>query len=107
MRLSRGVVSDAGHLAAASRTEISFDLDRLSLIEGASADVAARSGEEYELLVTGPSTIDAREFERKFGIPLTAIGAVSLVGPDGPGVVTRIAGTRVPAPKGHDHFSAS
>ena len=104
--ISDGVVSDAGHLAAASRKEISIDLDRLPLIDGASADVAARSGEEYELLVTGPSTIDAREFEREFGIPLTLIGMVGRAGADGPGVVTRVDGARVPSPKGHDHFTA-
>ena len=103
--ISDGVVSDAGHLAAASRTQISIDLDRLPLMDGASPDVAARSGEEYELLVTGPSTIDAREFEREFGIPLTVIGTVGNAGADGPGVVTRVGGASVPAPKGHDHFS--
>ena len=104
--ISDGVVSDAGHLAAASHKQISIDLDRLPLIDGASPDVAARSGEEYELLVTGPSTINVREFEREFGIPLTAIGAVGEVGANGPGVVTRVDGARVPSPKGHDHFTA-
>ena len=104
--ISDGVVSDAGHLAAASRKEISIDLDRLPLIDGASAEDAARSGEEYELLVTGPSTIDAREFEREFGIPLTRIGIVGTAGANGPGVVTRVDGARVPSPKGHDHFTA-
>ena len=103
--ISDGVVSDAGHLAAASRKQISIDLDRVPLFDGASVDVAARSGEEYELLVTGPSTIDARAFEREFRIPLTRIGVVGNAGADGPGVVTRIAGAVVPAPKGHDHFS--
>lgn len=105
--ISDGIVSDAGHLAAASSKEILIDLDRLPLIHGASPEVAARSGEEYELLVTGPSTINVREFEREFGIPLTMIGMVGKVGADGPSVVTRVAGAPVPAPKGHDHFSAS
>jgi thiamine-monophosphate kinase len=104
--ISDGVVADAAHIAAASRTRLIIDIDRLPLIGGATSIDAARSGEEYELLVAGPDTIDAMAFEQKFGVPLTVVGRVDVAGPEGPHVVSRDGGREVPAPHGHDHFDA-
>lgn len=102
---SDGVAADASHLAAASGTRIVLVLDLLPLVEGATARDAATSGEEYELIVTAPATLDHAAFEREFGIPLTAIGHVELAGPAGPGVEAYSAAQRVPLPRGHSHFS--
>ena len=121
--VSDGLAADARHLAAASGVRLLLDLDRLPVHEeldprtGAwSADErqahpaavlldAARSGEEYELLVTAPGQIDAAEFAARFGIRLTEIGRVEEAGELGAGVETRIAGERVDPPAGHDHLS--
>lgn len=99
--VSDGVVADARHLAAASGRQIEIHLDRLPLLAGVSSAEAARSGEEYELLVAAPR-LDAPAFTAAFGLPLTEIGAVV----DGdPGVTTLEHGARVAAIGGHDHFS--
>jgi thiamine monophosphate kinase len=65
---------------------------------------AAASGEEYELLVGAPPGLglDAGEFERTFGIPLTAIGRAV---PREAGVVFRRGAERVAKPRGYDHLS--
>jgi thiamine-monophosphate kinase len=102
---SDGVTADTAHLAAASRVRIALHLDRLPLVAGASDEDAARSGEEYELIVTAPATLDSAAFEREFGIALTAIGRVERVGAEGPGLSTFRGGSSVMAPKGHDHFA--
>ncbi len=102
---SDGVTADTAHLAAASRVRIALHLDRLPLVTGASDEDAARSGEEYELIVTAPETLDAVAFEREFGIPLTAIGRVERVGAEGPGLSTFRGGSNVMTPMGHDHFA--
>jgi thiamine-monophosphate kinase len=102
---SDGIASDASHLAAASGVRIVLELDRLPRMPGATADEAARSGEEYELVVTGPGTLDHRGFEREFGVPLTAIGSVEAAGTEGAGVTALDGGQRVPLPHGHSHFS--
>jgi thiamine-monophosphate kinase len=102
---SDGVAADASHLAAASGVSITLDLNRLPTIEGATAGDAARSGEEYELIVTAPPTLDSASFEREFGIPLTAIGRVEPAGAEGAGVTAMEGGRRVPLPRGHSHFS--
>jgi thiamine-monophosphate kinase len=102
---SDGAAADASHLAAASFVRITLDLDRLPTIEGASAGDAARSGEEYELILTAPPTLDTAAFEREFGIQLTAIGRVEEAGGEGAGVIAQDAGKRVPLPRGHSHFS--
>lgn len=99
--ISDGLVADAGHIAAASGHQIEIHLDRLPTVEGVGVAAAARSGEEYELLVTAPS-LDGGAFRATFGLPLTEIGAV--VG-GGRGVTTLDHGARVAAGVGHDHFS--
>jgi thiamine monophosphate kinase len=60
---------------------------------------AARSGEEYELLVTAPA-LDVAEFSKTFGIPLTEIGEVG-----GSAVRFLDRGRPVELGSGHDHFS--
>ncbi len=88
---SDGVAADASHLAAASSMRIVLELDRVPLIAGADANDAARSGEEYELIVTAPGTLDHRAFEKEFGIPLTAVGHVEAAGAHGAGVETHLS----------------
>ncbi|MHB1311499.1 MAG: thiamine-phosphate kinase [Gemmatimonadaceae bacterium] len=105
MDVSDGVVSEASHLAAAGGVRVVMDLDRLPVVPGATVDDAARSGEEYELVVTAPAGLDTAEFERSFGLPLTAIGAVEPQRPGSAPVETRRRGERVEPPRGHDHFS--
>jgi thiamine-monophosphate kinase len=102
---SDGIASDASHLAAASGARIILDLDRLPLVPGASAHDAAQSGEEYELVVTAPGSLDHHAFEREFGVPLTAVGRVESAGEGGAGVQTLEGGQPVPLPRGHSHFS--
>ena len=98
--VSDGLLADLGHVAAASRVRITVDLDAIPSMPGVSPEDAARSGEEYELALTG--RIDARAFRERWGIPLTPIGSVA----DGsPGVEATLGGRRVAPPGGHDHFS--
>ena len=103
--ISDGVAAEASHLAAASRRPMTLHLDRLPLAPGAGYDDAARSGEEYELLVAGPASLDAAAFSREFGISLTHVGDVGASGGT-PVVSARVNDTHVPLPRGHDHFAA-
>ena len=105
MDCSDGLAADLTHLAAASGVRMLLHLDRLPRVEGASEDDAARSGEEYELIVTAPATLDARAFEATFGLPVTAVGIVEQRGHDGPSVIALRAGLEVSFPSGHDHFA--
>jgi thiamine-monophosphate kinase len=99
--ISDGVVADARHIAAASGRQLEIHLDKLPVIDGVSAMDAARSGEEYELLVSA-SRVDTDAFATKFGIPLTDVGVVI---PGDAGVTIVEHGARVAAIPGHDHFS--
>jgi thiamine-monophosphate kinase len=99
--ISDGVIADAGHIAVASGKQLEIHIDRLPTIDGVTVAEAAKSGEEYELLVAAPE-LDVRAFRVAFGLDLTEIGAVV----DGPaGVTTFEAGARVARVLGHDHFS--
>ncbi|HEV2180410.1 MAG TPA: thiamine-phosphate kinase [Gemmatimonadaceae bacterium] len=100
--VSDGLLSDAAHIAAASRARLAIALDDLPTLGGLSPDEAARSGEEYELLVASPRALDAAEFARRFGIPLTEIGRVE---PGDADVVATLLGARVAPGGGFDHFS--
>src|SRR5690349_5447142 len=52
--VSDGLLAEAAHLAAAGGVRLRVDLDRLPCVEGTSPSDAARSGEEYELLLAAP-----------------------------------------------------
>jgi thiamine-monophosphate kinase len=96
--LSDGLVADAGHVAAASGVRVRLAPERVPRAGGATLDDALGGGEEYELLVTAPASLDAAAFVAAFGIPLTRVGEVLAGG--APGVEAR-----VDLPGGHDHFS--
>jgi thiamine-monophosphate kinase len=101
--ISDGLVADLGHLTAASgKLSIEVELSRLPRIDALEPLDAAASGEEYELIVGAPQTIDTQLFERTFGLTLTAIGTA---GASGDGVMLHLNGERVANPGGYDHLS--
>lgn len=102
--VSDGLGADLSHLASASRVNLTVNLDKVPLVEGVTAIEGASSGEEYELIVTGPSRLDVREFADKFELELTEIGKVEH---GGPRVRFMLGGEEVDAPRGYSHFSAS
>ncbi|MHB1225014.1 MAG: thiamine-phosphate kinase [Gemmatimonadaceae bacterium] len=98
--ISDGLAADARHLAAASGVAVWLDVERVPCVGGVAPEEAIASGEEYELLVTAPAGLDGRSFERRFGLPLTAVGRVE--GARVGGAVT----ARVDLPRGYDHYSS-
>jgi thiamine-monophosphate kinase len=100
--ISDGLLGDAAHIAAASGVRVSLDLDRLLTLSGVSVTDAARSGEEYELIVTAPPGLDASAFEREFDLPLVEIGRVEQ---GEPSVSATAHGERVASTVGFSHFS--
>ena len=103
--VSDGLSSDAAHLAAASGVALEIALERLPCWTGASALVAAASGEEYELLVALPPAFgetQARAFAGLVNLPLTCIGSCAA----GAGVRFTDRGTAATPPSGYDHFAA-
>lgn len=99
--ISDGLVADLGHIAAASGVRITVDAERIPVLGGVSPSSAAGGGEEFELAVTAPE-LDVDEFERAFGLPLTAVGKVKSGSAEA--VLIR-EGVRVASPPGHDHLS--
>ncbi len=100
--VSDGLLADAGHLARASGVTLAIDLAALPRVAGVTAEEAAASGEEYELLVAVPdgAAMDTAEFARTFELPLTEIGRVMERGPD----PVWLAGGEVVRAAGHDHL---
>ena len=127
--ISDGVVADARHMAAASHVTLEIDARLIPLGEGISVADALVSGEEYELLAALPLEA-AQELLRtwpvRFAVPLTVVGRVGDVDPNGAvNVVFESAAnaaaarpsdmpahseskkstTRVDKYSGHDHFT--
>ena len=103
--ISDGLAGDAGHLAAASGVAIAIELERVPCWPGVTPRAAARSGEEYELLVAMPRSFGiagARAFRRATGLPLTRIGACTA----GRGLRITDDGRLITPPAGFDHFPA-
>ncbi len=103
--VSDGLLADAGHLAAASAVDVCIELDAIPAMSGASPLVAARSGEEYELVATMQAPVDEHMFAREFGVPLTRVGVVTAPREHTPRARLRSHGRFVDLPAGHDHFS--
>jgi thiamine-monophosphate kinase len=101
--ISDGLAGDAGHLAAASGVGIEIEVERIPRWPGVTPLAAARSGEEYELLVALPrsfGTAGARAFRRATGLPLTRIGRCA----SGRGLRLTDDGRSMVPPRGFDHF---
>jgi thiamine-monophosphate kinase len=103
--LSDGLVADAGHIAAASAVRLEMELARIPVLGGVAAIDALASGEEYELLVTGPPGMADSAKAARIGT-LTPIGRVAApTAGEGAGVVVRDGPRRVDPPAGYDHLS--
>lgn len=100
--ISDGLAAEADHLASASKVMISLRLEEVPTVEGVSATDAIQSGEEYELLITGPSSLDIAQFKERFGLDLTLIGDVA-EGPVGAEITEN--GKPVTFPAGYLHFT--
>jgi thiamine-monophosphate kinase len=95
--ISDGLAADAGHLATAAGVGLEIALERLPCWEGVAPLAAAASGEEFELLVTLPASLNAQpDFE------LTRIGECVRGG----GVRLLEGNTPVALPAGYDHFAS-
>ena len=103
--LSDGLVADAGHIAAASKARLTIELANVPVLGGVLAVDALASGEEYELLVTGPEGMAAAARAARIGtlIPIGRVGAPTPA--DGAGVIVRDGPHRVDPPAGYDHLS--
>jgi thiamine-monophosphate kinase len=55
--LSDGLATDGRHLARRSGVRLEIDLEALPVAAGATTELAATGGEDYELLVCGPPTL--------------------------------------------------
>jgi thiamine-monophosphate kinase len=103
--ISDGLAGDARHLAAASGLAVEIAVHRVPCWPAVAPLAAARSGEEYELLVALPPRFgerDARAFRRATGLPLTRIGTCLA----GRGLRMTDHGRRITPPLGFDHFAA-
>jgi thiamine-monophosphate kinase len=105
--ISDGLLADASHLARASVASLEFDAPAIPCVPGVSVEDALESGEEYELLVAAPpaSGIRVEEFEREFGVPITAIGVVTARGTNAVMLRGSLAVGRAVGSRGHDHLS--
>ena len=99
--ISDGLSSDLGHLAAASGVALKIDLAAIPVVAGVIPEDAARSGEEYEIVVTSPVEIDVEAFHRQFNVELTRIGSVNSWCSD---VGFFLDGRRIEVPRGYLHF---
>ncbi len=107
--ISDGLAADAQHLAAASEVSIEINLEQIPCWEDVDAKAAVASGEEFELLLTMPSTFgdaNASTFRVETGVHLTRIGTCQRGGGGRRGGVRLLDHNQpIPLPAGYDHFA--
>ena len=107
--ISDGLAADAQHLAAASGVGIEINLEQIPRWEDVDALAAVASGEEFELLLTMPSTFgdaSASSFRGETGVELSRIGTcLRSAGGRRGGVRLLNHNKPVPLPPGFDHFA--
>jgi thiamine-monophosphate kinase len=99
--ISDGLSSDLLHLATASEVALEIDLAAIPVVAGVTSEEAARSGEEYEVVVASPVEIDVEAFERELHVELTRIGSVDR---GDAAVAFLLNGDRIEVPRGYLHF---
>jgi len=111
--LSDGLAGDARHLAAASGVGLTIDLGLIPRAPGVAAAAAAaaepppvfaaQGGEDYELLVTLPASVDPNALARLSADTYTSVSRIGSVTTDH-GVQFRLDGSGL-ALDGYDHFA--
>ena len=99
--ISDGVLADVSHIAAASNVRIRVEIESLPVVNDVDPRHAAQSGEEYELVVAAPESLDREAFEREFGLRLTVMGEVT---EGDAGLSATFKGAPVDLTRGYDHF---
>lgn len=104
--LSDGLGGDARHLAHASGLRCVIEAAAVPRLGGLEVRDAIASGEEYELLVAGPSLDTAAFAAAQGGLALTPIGRFEALAPgEAAEAVLESQGTRVALAPAHDHFA--
>lgn len=99
--VSDGLISDLRHLASASGVGIGIEARVVPCVREVALEDALISGEEYELIVAARQPLDVETFQRRFALPLTAIGRAT----DSTAGSVSVDGVRVANLGGYDHLS--
>lgn len=102
--VSDGLLLDLERIAVASQLDVTLELDKIPLRNGANIDMALKDGEDYELLFAVSSN-NAEQLEATWNFPLTRLNRIGKFLNSGNGVVYDSSGKNLSkrAIKGYEH----